>query len=53
MRENEQLQTVVKKYVHPYNYTSTVVKISFFHPQNVRFFNSKLGWAADTNQTIN
>ena len=28
-------------------------EISFFHPKNVRFFNSKLGWVADTDWTIN
>ena len=26
---------------------SAVVETSFFHPKNVGFSNSKLGWAAD------
>ena len=30
-----------------------MAKISFFRSKNVGFFNSKLGQAADTNQTIN
>ena len=41
-----------KKCIHPYNYMSAVVKISFFHPKNVGFLNSKYGRVADTNQTI-
>ena len=41
-----------KKCIRPYSCISAVVKISFFCPQNVRFFNSKLGWAADSNRAI-
>ena len=40
---------VKKKCIHPYNNMSAVAEISFFHPQKARFFNSKLGQAADTN----
>ena len=29
-----------------------VVEISFLRPKNVGFFNSKLGWATDANQSI-
>ena len=32
---------------------SAVVKTSFFHPKNVGFLNSKWGWAAEANPTIN
>ena len=42
-----------KKYIRPYNYTSAMAKISFFRPQNVGFFNSKLGRVADANRIIN
>ena len=31
---------------------SAVVEASFFHPKNVGCFNSKLGQAADMNQTV-
>ena len=31
------------------HYMSGVVETSFFHPKNVRFSNSKLGWVADAN----
>ena len=41
-----------KKCTNPYNHMSAVVETSLFCPQNVRFFNSKLAWVVDTNQTI-
>ena len=31
---------------------SAFVETSFFHPKNVRIFNSKVGWAAGMSQTI-
>ena len=31
---------------------SGVIETSFFHPQNVGFFNSKSGQVVDANQTI-
>ena len=40
-----------EKCIRPDNYTSAVVKISFFSPRNVGFFNSKLG-RARTEQLI-
>ena len=40
-----------EKCIRPDNYTSAVVKISFFSPKNVGFFNSKLG-RARTEQLI-
>ena len=42
-----------KKCIRSYNHMSAVVESSFFRPRNFGFFNSKLGWAADANRTIN
>ena len=42
-----------KKCTRPYNYMSSVVEVSFFHPTNVGFFNSKLGLVAYADRTIN
>ena len=43
----------IKKCTNPYNHVSAVVETSLLCPQNVRFFNSKLGWVVERNQTIN
>ena len=37
------LSYMKKKCFRPYNHMSAVNKTSFFHPKNVRHFNSKLG----------
>ena len=47
------LTVVYKKSIRPYNYMSTAVETSFFCLHNVGFLNSKLGWEADANRTIN
>ena len=47
------LTVVYKKCIRPYNHMSTAVITSFFCPQSVGFFNSKLESEADANRIFN
>ena len=42
-----------KMYLSLKTHVLAVVETPFLRPKNVRYFNSKLGWVADANQTIN